>query len=77
VPQNLITAIVLRNETRKDNIVREIMRHKPTVVGVFGLAMKAGSDNFRESAIHGVIERLKVNGLKVFIYEPCLNQEIF
>lgn len=76
VPENLISAIVQSNETRKDFIADEIKKLalnknvKRPVVGIYRLTMKAGSDNFRQSAIQGIIERLKNNGMKVYIYEP-------
>ena len=77
VPQNLITAIVEANRTRKDFIAREIMKRKPATVGVYRLAMKKDSDNFRSSAVHGVIERLRMQGVKCLIYEPALKDENF
>ena len=73
VPQNLIQAIVESNATRKDFIADEIIRRKPKVVGVYRLIMKSGSDNFRSSAIQGVIKRIKEKGIEVIIYEPALN----
>lgn len=73
VPQNLIQAIVESNATRKDFIADDIIRRKPKVVGVYRLIMKSGSDNFRFSAIQGVIKRIKEKGIQVIIYEPALN----
>lgn len=77
IPQNIISAIVDANSTRKDVIAREIMKTKPRVVGVYRLIMKAGSDNFRDSAILGIIERLQQHDVKMVIYEPGLDNEIF
>ena len=75
VPQNLIEAIVNSNKTRKDFITEEILKRKPEVVGIYRLTMKAGSDNFRSSAIQDIIKNLRVNNVKVIIYEPTLNQK--
>lgn len=72
VPQNLIHAIVEANRTRKDFIADEIIRRSPKVVGIYRLVMKAGSDNFRASAIQGVMKRVKAKGIKVVVYEPVL-----
>ena len=72
VPQNLIEAIVKSNATRKEFIVNEILSYKPEVVGIYRLTMKAGSDNFRASAILDIIKGLKANNQKVIIYEPTL-----
>jgi len=72
VPQTLIGAIVEANSTRKDFIAADVSRRKPGVVGVYRLAMKAGSDNYRESSILGVIQRLKNEGVKLVVYEPML-----
>ncbi|MBO6145657.1 MAG: nucleotide sugar dehydrogenase [Bacilli bacterium] len=77
VPQNLIEAIVESNETRKDHIADMIIKKGAKVVGVYRLTMKTNSDNFRASAIQGVIERLRGKGLDVIIYEPTLNAEKF
>jgi len=74
VPQNLIHAIVESNTTRKDFVAFEIVRRNPKVVGVFRLAMKAGSDNFRASSIQGVMKRIKAKGIEVIIYEPALDE---
>lgn len=77
VPQNLIEAIVKSNDTRKDHIADMIVKKGVKVVGVYRLTMKTGSDNFRASAIQGVIERLRGKGLEVIIYEPTLKEEKF
>ena len=77
VPQNLIRAIVRSNRTRKKHITEMVMRRNPDVVGVYRLTMKADSDNFRSSAIQGIIERLKEEDVDVIIYEPTLNAEEF
>lgn len=77
VPQNLIKAIVEANRTRKDFIAEDVLRCQPKVVGVYRLVMKAGSDNFRASAIQGVMKRLKAKGVEVVVYEPVLNEESF
>ena len=77
VPQNLIRAIVRSNRTRKKHITEMIMRRNPEVVGVYRLTMKADSDNFRSSAIQEIIERLKLEGVDVIIYEPTLKAEEF
>ena len=70
VPQTLIQAIVSSNITRKDFIADSIIKLKPNVVGIYRLAMKQGSDNFRESAIQGIMKRIKAKGIEVIIYEP-------
>ena len=77
VPQNLIQAIVNANTTRKDFITAEVLSQKPEVVGVYRLTMKAGSDNFRSSAIQDIIKNLRANNIKVIIYEPTINKEEF
>ena len=74
VPQNIISAIVEANSTRKDFLADEIMKHQPKTVGVYRLVMKAGSDNFRESSIQGIMERIIAEGIEVVVYEPELNQ---
>ena len=74
VPQNLIEAIVKANKTRKDFIAEEIIDKNPKIVGIYRLTMKAGSDNFRSSAIQDIINTLKDNKVKVIIYEPTLNE---
>ena len=75
VPQNLITAIVSANGTRKEFIVNEIMKNNPEVVGIYRLTMKAGSDNFRSSAIQDIMRMLKERGTKVIIFEPTLSSD--
>ena len=77
VPQNLIEAIVKSNDTRKDHITRMILRKNPTVVGIYRLTMKTDSDNFRASAIQGIIDRLKFYNIKIVIYEPTLKEDTF
>lgn len=77
VPENLISAIVESNSTRKDFIAQEIVNKKPNVVGVYRLTMKTGSDNFRASAIQGIMKRIKAKGIKVIVYEPTLKEETF
>ena len=77
VPQNLISAIVDSNTTRKDFIAADILRRNPRVVGMYRLIMKSGSDNFRASSIQGVMKRLKAKGIEVVVYEPTLDKEEF
>jgi UDPglucose 6-dehydrogenase len=77
VPQNIIRAIVDANATRKEFLADIIFKKKPKTVGVYRLAMKAGSDNFRESSTLGIMMRIKENGIKVIIYEPKLNEPTF
>lgn len=77
VPQNLIRAIVDANTTRKDFLAQDILRRKPSVVGVYRLTMKAGSDNFRASSVQGIMKRLKGKGLEVLVYEPALADQRF
>lgn len=77
VPQNLIEAIVNANKTRKDFITDEILKAKPKTVGIYRLTMKAGSDNFRSSAIQDIIKNLRANNVNVVIYEPTLKQAEF
>jgi UDPglucose 6-dehydrogenase len=77
VPQNLIRAIVDANTTRKDFVAEDILRRRPSVVGIHRLIMKAGSDNFRASSIQGVMKRLKAKGVEVVVYEPVLKEERF
>ncbi|WP_285317748.1 nucleotide sugar dehydrogenase [Stenotrophomonas maltophilia group sp. Smal35] len=77
VPQNLVHAIVEANRTRKDFIADEVIRRAPKVVGIYRLVMKAGSDNFRASAIQGVMKRIKAKGIEVIVYEPVLKEDQF
>ncbi|MDY3973329.1 nucleotide sugar dehydrogenase [uncultured Veillonella sp.] len=77
VPQNLVTAIVEANRTRKDHIADMIIQKQPSVVGVYRLTMKSESDNFRASAIQGVMKRIKAKGIEVVVYEPTLESEDF
>ena len=77
VPENLISAIVESNRTRKDHIADEIIRKKPKVVGIYRLTMKSGSDNFRSSAIQGIMKRIKAKGIEVVVYEPTLKEDNF
>ena len=77
VPQNLIQAVVSSNDTRKEFIANDIMSSSPKIVGIYRLIMKAGSDNFRASAIQGIIEHLKLLGTTVIIYEPKSNEDSF
>ena len=77
VPQNIISAIVAANSTRKDFIAEQILDKNPKVVGIYRLTMKAGSDNFRQSSIQGVMKRLKAKGIELIIYEPSMKEESF
>lgn len=77
VPQNLIQAIIHSNKTRKQFIVKEILKKRPNIVGIYRLTMKAGSDNFRDSAIQDIIRELEEYNIQIQIYEPNLQQEIF
>ena len=77
VPNNIITAIVDANRTRKDFVAESILKKQPKRVGIYRLVMKAGSDNFRASAIQGIMKRLKAKGVEVMVYEPVLNEETF
>lgn len=77
VPQNLITAIVEANRTRKDHIADEVIKRHPKVVGIYRLTMKAGSDNYRQSAIQGVMKRIKAKGIEVIVYEPTMTEKSF
>jgi len=75
VPNNMIRAIVDSNTTRKDFIADSILKRNPKVVGVYRLVMKSGSDNFRASAIQGIMKRIKAKGIEVVIYEPVLVEQ--
>lgn len=77
VPQNLIQAIVSANTTRKDFVAEDVLRRNPKVVGIYRLTMKVGSDNFRASAIQGVMKRIKAKGVEVIVYEPALRSTDF
>jgi len=77
VPQNLIHAIVESNTTRKDFVAEQILKSNPKVVGIYRLVMKANSDNFRASAIQGVMKRIKAKGIEVVVYEPTLDEDEF
>ncbi len=77
VPQNMMSAIVESNRTRKDHIAEMILARDPKVVGIYRLTMKTDSDNFRQSAIRGIMKRLRGEGVKLVIYEPTLQQEQF
>lgn len=77
VPSNLIKAIVDSNRTRKDFIADSILAKNPKVVGIYRLVMKAGSDNFRASAVQGVMKRIKAKGIEVIVYEPVLEESCF
>jgi UDPglucose 6-dehydrogenase len=77
VPQNLIQAIVRSNTTRKDFIAEHILRTNPNIVGIYRLAMKKGSDNFRSSSIQGIMKRIKAKGIEVVVYEPNLIEDKF
>lgn len=77
VPENLISAIVESNRTRKDHIAEVIISKQPKVVGIYRLTMKSGSDNFRSSAIQGIMKRIKAKGIEVVVYEPTLKEDEF
>ncbi len=77
VPQNLIAAIVDANRTRKDFLAEAILAHKPSVVGVYRLVMKSGSDNFRQSSVQGIMKRIKAKGVRVIVYEPSYPEPTF
>lgn len=77
VPSNLIKAIVDANTTRKDFIADSILARNPKIVGIYRLVMKSGSDNFRQSAIQGVMKRIKAKGVEVVVYEPVLEEDTF
>lgn len=77
VPENIISAIVESNRTRKDHIANMIIKRNPKVVGIYRLTMKSGFDNFRASAIQGVMKRIKGKGIEVIVYEPTLKEDNF
>jgi len=77
VPSNMIEAIVKANSTRKDFIAESIIKRNPKVVGIYRLVMKQGSDNFRSSAIQGIMKRIKAKGIDVVVYEPVLEEDSF
>lgn len=77
VPNNIISAIVEANSTRKDFIARSILKMKPEIVGIYRLTMKAGSDNYRASSIQGIMKRIKAKGIEVIIYEPTMKEPEF
>lgn len=77
VPQNLIRAIVDANRTRKDFLSDQILMRGPKIVGIYRLVMKAGSDNFRQSSIQGIMKRLKAKGIQVIVFEPVLEEDHF
>ncbi|MEQ6388059.1 nucleotide sugar dehydrogenase [Bacillaceae bacterium S4-13-58] len=77
VPNNIIAAIVDANRTRKDHVAAMIIKRKPKVVGIYRLTMKLDSDNFRQSAIQGVMKRIKAKGIEVVVYEPALQEDAF
>ena len=77
VPNNLIGAIVNANVTRKDFIADQVLKRNPKTVGIYRLVMKQGSDNFRASAIQGIMKRIKAKGVEVIVYEPCCKEDEF
>ena len=77
VPQNIMSAIVDANRTRKDHIAEMILKRKPKIVGIYRLTMKMDSDNFRQSAVQGVMKRIKAKGIEVVVYEPVLKEDDF
>jgi UDPglucose 6-dehydrogenase len=77
VPQNIMSAIVDANRTRKDHIADMIIKRNPKIVGIYRLTMKTDSDNFRQSAIQGVMKRIKAKGIEVVVYEPTLHEDEF
>lgn len=77
IPNNIISAIVESNRTRKDHIAQQIIKRNPETVGIYRLTMKTNSDNFRESSIQGIMKRIKNHGIEVLIYEPTLKEKEF
>lgn len=77
VPQNLISAIVAANTTRKDFIAEDVLRRRPATVGVYRLVMKQGSDNYRMSSVQGVMKRIRARGVEVLVHEPTLEADTF
>ncbi|WP_299567078.1 nucleotide sugar dehydrogenase [uncultured Sulfitobacter sp.] len=77
VPQNIMTAIVDANRTRKDFIAEQVLARKPARVGIYRLVMKAGSDNFRQSSIQGIMKRIKAKGIEVIVFEPAFEEDAF
>lgn len=77
VPNNIISAIVAANRTRKDFIAERIIAMNPEKVGIYRLTMKSQSDNFRQSAIQGVMKRIKAKGIEAVVYEPALKEDTF
>lgn len=77
VPENLISAIVASNSTRKDFIAEQILKRNPQIVGIYRLTMKSNSDNFRQSSIQGIMRRLKAEGVEIIIYEPTIREAFF
>ncbi|NWN81514.1 MAG: nucleotide sugar dehydrogenase [Halomonas sp.] len=77
VPSNMVQAIVEANRTRKDFIAEQVLARRPRVVGIYRLIMKSGSDNFRASAMQGVMKRIKAKGIEVVVYEPVLEEDTF
>jgi UDPglucose 6-dehydrogenase len=77
VPENLISAIIAANSTRKDFLADHIIKKKPKILGIYGLSMKTGSDNFRQSSIQGIMKRVKAKGIKIIIFEPRLIDRYF
>ena len=77
VPQNIMSAIVDANRTRKDHVAEMILARNPKVVGIYRLVMKSNSDNFRQSSIQGVMKRLNAKGIEIIVYEPVLKEPTF
>lgn len=77
VPNNIMSAVVEANRTRKDFIAEQILRHNPETVGIYRLTMKSASDNFRQSSVQGIMKRIKAKGIKVVVYEPTMKESEF